>query len=70
MARPGRVELPTLCLEGRRSIQLSYGRVEQLDYKPFTDHYNGFDFLTQGQKLRGSLTVYTLGNLKQLKQVC
>ena len=26
MARPGRVELPTLCLEGRRSIQLSYGR--------------------------------------------
>jgi hypothetical protein len=27
MARPGRVELPTLCLEGRRSIQLSYGRV-------------------------------------------
>ena len=21
MARPGRVELPTLCLEGRRSIQ-------------------------------------------------
>ena len=27
MARPGRVELPTLCLEGRRSIQLSYGRI-------------------------------------------
>jgi hypothetical protein len=26
MARPGRLELPTLCLEGRRSIQLSYGR--------------------------------------------
>jgi hypothetical protein len=26
VARPGRVELPTLCLEGRRSIQLSYGR--------------------------------------------
>ena len=28
MARPGRVELPTLCLEGRRSIQLSYGRLD------------------------------------------
>ncbi len=27
MARPGRFELPTLCLEGRRSIRLSYGRV-------------------------------------------
>jgi hypothetical protein len=26
VARPGRVELPTLCLEGRRSFQLSYGR--------------------------------------------
>jgi hypothetical protein len=27
VARPGRLELPTLCLEGRRSIQLSYGRI-------------------------------------------
>ena len=27
MARPGRLELPTLCLEGRRSFRLSYGRV-------------------------------------------
>jgi hypothetical protein len=27
MARPGRLELPTLCLEGRCSIQLSYGRL-------------------------------------------
>src|SRR5882724_369212 len=26
VARPGRLELPTLCLEGRCSIQLSYGR--------------------------------------------
>ncbi len=33
MARPGRFELPTLCLEGRRSIQLSYGRL--LDSKRF-----------------------------------
>ena len=27
MARPARLERATLCLEGRRSIQLSYGRV-------------------------------------------
>src|SRR6266704_4627566 len=27
VARPGRFELPTLCLEGRRSIRLSYGRL-------------------------------------------
>ena len=26
MARPERFELPTLCFEGRCSIQLSYGR--------------------------------------------
>jgi hypothetical protein len=29
MARPEGIEPPTLCLEGRRSIRLSYGRVEQ-----------------------------------------
>jgi hypothetical protein len=27
MARPEGLEPPTLCLEGRRSFQLSYGRV-------------------------------------------
>ncbi len=35
VARPGRLELPTLCLEGRRSIQLSYGRVGNSDSKTF-----------------------------------
>ena len=34
MARPARLELATLCLEGRRSIQLSYGRV-YVDSKRF-----------------------------------
>ena len=37
MARPGRFELPTLCLEGRRSIQLSYGRTSYADSKSFIE---------------------------------
>ena len=40
MARPGRFELPTLCLEGRRSIQLSYGRTSCTDFKSFIGRYN------------------------------
>jgi hypothetical protein len=31
MARPERFELPTLCFEGRCSIQLSYGRTLSTD---------------------------------------
>jgi hypothetical protein len=30
VARPEGLEPPTLCFEGRYSIQLSYGRVRQL----------------------------------------
>ena len=54
MARPGRLELPTLCLEGRRSIQLSYGRTMNSDSKAFTTRINTFgriDLLPNGQKL-------------------
>jgi hypothetical protein len=34
MARPERFELPTLCFEGRCSIQLSYGRIHLLYLTP------------------------------------
>ena len=35
MARPERLELPTLWFEARCSIQLSYGRVGNVDCKSF-----------------------------------
>ena len=35
MARPERFELPTLCFEGRCSIQLSYGRADWNDSRSF-----------------------------------
>ena len=35
MARPEGFEPPTLCLEGRRSFQLSYGRAGYVDSKSF-----------------------------------
>ena len=44
VARPGRLELPTLCLEGRRSIQLSYGRVVEAKRPAAGEKPFWFDF--------------------------
>ena len=44
VARPEGIEPPTLCLEGRRSIRLSYGRTVQsilpsIIYNYFFEHF-------------------------------
>jgi hypothetical protein len=71
MARPGRFELPTLCLEGRRSIQLSYGRAGYVDSKSFIVGSDTIlDSLTFYRKGRGSMRMphqRTLHNLDQAK---
>jgi hypothetical protein len=58
VARPGRLELPTLCLEGRCSIQLSYGRIANSDCKTFTGRANtDWDVLSLCAKGRRSVLV-------------
>jgi hypothetical protein len=52
VARPERFELPTLCFEGRCSIQLSYGRVGSVDSKSF-----GAD----NDTILEALTIYRMG---------
>ncbi len=47
MARPERFELPTLCFEGRCSIQLSYGR-EDVVYRKFRGITKKLDKLKLG----------------------
>ena len=58
VARPGRLELPTLCLEGRRSIQLSYGRI--LGYS--------FDSTALTKLIRAPVLGHFLEHLEQLKR--
>jgi hypothetical protein len=54
VARPERLELPTLCLEGRRSIQLSYGRIRYVDSKSFTApqryHFEALSLCLEGRR--------------------
>jgi hypothetical protein len=52
MARPARLELATLCLEGRRSIQLSYGRVADSDSRAGAACQD--TFLSQMRSAQGS----------------
>jgi hypothetical protein len=77
VARPGRLELPTLCLEGRRSIQLSYGRAANSDSKAFTTGINTvLDALTFCRKGRHSrqlrytpFLVYSFDSTKVTKSI-
>jgi hypothetical protein len=57
MARPEGFEPPTLCLEGRRSFQLSYGRL--MDPMVVRDHSRGF--MTRDTTICYS---FTRGNLE------
>jgi hypothetical protein len=58
MALPAGLELATLCLEGRRSIQLSYGRIAESDSKAFAD---------RNDTVLDSLTFYAKGSRSILK---
>src|SRR5713226_9086700 len=73
VARPGRLELPTLCLEGRRSIQLSYGRVGYIDSKSFIagngTTLEALTFCRQGRKSVVVSYEHALMNLEHLEAV-
>jgi hypothetical protein len=70
VARPGRLELPTLCLEGRRSIQLSYGRVLNFDSKTcyvWTEHCFGKCFKSTCARLIGERRIFWMERSKRFK---
>src|ERR1700733_2973333 len=55
MARPEGLEPPTLCFEGRYSIQLSYGRVEEIGPQSGMSSPNGANY---SSFLNDALVVY------------
>jgi hypothetical protein len=70
MARPEGFEPPTLCLEGRRSFQLSYGRVGCTDSKSFIpENDTVLKALTYYAKGRRSIAVGREHALYYLKQI-
>jgi hypothetical protein len=68
VARPEGFEPPTLCLEGRRSFRLSYGRVCHSDSKTFVPRagtvLQALTFRAKGRRSVLSSQVRTLHNLE------
>jgi hypothetical protein len=62
VARPGRLELPTLCLEGRCSIQLSYGRLT--DSKTFAARRTTVCYVTAPELCQNYLPLALDGDTK------
>src|SRR6266853_5817964 len=71
VARPARLELATLCLEGRRSIRLSYGRVADTDSKSFIATRSGIlRALTLYRKGRRSIQTELQANCTTIVSSC
>jgi hypothetical protein len=71
VARPERFELPTLCFEGRCSIQLSYGRIRHNDSKSFIASKDtilaALNFCRKGRRISRRWTPFAiLATLHQL----
>ena len=66
VARPGRLELPTLCFEGRRSIQLSYGRTVQsiLPSSTYSYFLENFSFKSRCNRCSNDLFGWIFGKIE------
>jgi hypothetical protein len=71
VARPEGFEPPTLCLEGRRSFQLSYGRIAESDSKTSADRkdtvLDSVTFYAKGRRSQVISYEHELMNLEHLK---